>query len=60
MGELGIKTEPFADYLKSFECGSRPHGGCGFGAERILMLFFELGNVRKTSLFPRDPKRLFP
>ncbi len=60
MCELGIKTEPFADYLKSFECGSRPHGGCGFGAERILMLFFELGNVRKTSLFPRDPKRLFP
>ncbi len=60
MSELGIKTEPFTDYLKSFECGSRPHGGCGFGAERILMLFFELGNVRKTSLFPRDPKRLFP
>lgn len=60
MKELGIKTEPFADYLKSFACGSKPHGGCGFGAERILMLYFELGNVRKTSLFPRDPKRLFP
>lgn len=60
MSELQIQTGPFSDYLKSFECGSRPHGGCGFGAERILMLFFELGNVRKTSLFPRDPKRLFP
>ncbi len=60
MGELNVCTGLFSDYLKSFECGSRPHGGCGFGAERILMLFFELGNVRKTSLFPRDPKRLFP
>jgi phenylalanyl-tRNA synthetase alpha subunit len=30
------------------------------GLERVVMLFLNLGNIRKTSLFPRDPKRLAP
>jgi len=28
--------------------------------ERVLMLFLKLGNIRRASLFPRDPKRLEP
>jgi aspartyl-tRNA synthetase len=28
--------------------------------ERVVMLFLNLGNIRKTSMFPRDPKRLYP
>jgi aspartyl-tRNA synthetase len=37
-----------------------PHGGCGVGLERVAMLFLNLPNIRKTSMFPRDPKRLTP
>lgn len=55
-----INPNSLADYVKSFSLGSKPHGGAGFGLERILMLFLDLKNVRNTSLFPRDPKRLFP
>lgn len=30
------------------------------GLERVVMLYLNLGNIRRTSLFPRDPKRLEP
>lgn len=58
--KLNLNEESFKDYLESFKYGSFPHGGCGFGLERILMLYFGLMNVRVTSLFPRDPSRLKP
>lgn len=57
---LGLSTDPFEDYLKSFKYGSPPHGGGGLGLERILILYFELGNVKLGSLFPRDPTRVTP
>jgi len=47
-------------YIDSFSYGSSPHAGCGLGLERIVMLYLNLGNVRRTSLFPRDPYRLSP
>jgi aspartyl-tRNA synthetase len=40
--------------------GAPPHAGFGVGLERVVMLFAGLDNIRKTSLFPRDPKRLTP
>ena len=61
--DKGIKldgTSGLEDYVKSFETGSMPHGGCGIGLERLCMLYFGLPNVRNTSLFPRDPKRITP
>lgn len=60
MLSLNLKLESFKDYLSSFKTGSPPHGGGGFGLERILSLYFDLGSVKITSLFPRDPKRLTP
>lgn len=30
------------------------------GLERVCMLYLGLHNVRQTSMFPRDPKRLTP
>jgi len=34
---------------------------CHFiGLERVVMLFLELENIRRATLFPRDPKRLEP
>lgn len=40
--------------------GAPPHGGFGVGLERVVMLFCALNNIRKTSLFPRDPTRIAP
>ena len=33
---------------------------CFLGMERVCMLYLGLDNIRKTSMFPRDPKRLTP
>ncbi|CAD7015301.1 unnamed protein product [Ceratitis capitata] len=32
----------------------------GICMERVVMLYLGLDNIRKTSMFPRDPKRLTP
>ncbi|XP_057293217.1 aspartate--tRNA ligase, cytoplasmic-like [Hydractinia symbiolongicarpus] len=56
----GINIEDIKSYIDSFRYGCPPHGGGGIGLERVLMLYLALGNIRKTSMFPRDPKRLTP
>ncbi|TVU33480.1 hypothetical protein EJB05_25301, partial [Eragrostis curvula] len=56
----GIDVNSIATYIDSFRYGTPPHGGFGAGLERVVMLFCGLGNIRKTSLFPRDTKRLYP
>ncbi|XP_002965575.2 aspartate--tRNA ligase 1, cytoplasmic [Selaginella moellendorffii] len=48
------------NYINSFSYGAPPHGGIGVGLERVAMLFCNLDNIRKVSLFPRDPNRLAP
>jgi len=55
-----IELETIRSYIDSFKFGSSPHAGGGIGGERVLMLFLGLDNIRKTSMFPRDPKRLTP
>jgi len=55
-----IDLETIKAYIDSFRYGCPPHGGGGIGLERVLMLYLGLGNIRKTSMFPRDPKRLTP
>ncbi|KAL3148286.1 hypothetical protein ABBQ38_013752 [Trebouxia sp. C0009 RCD-2024] len=57
---LGIPVDTIQTYIDSFKYGAVPHGGAGVGMERVVMLFCKLDNIRKTSLFPRDPKRLTP
>ncbi|XP_067687206.1 aspartate--tRNA ligase, cytoplasmic-like isoform X1 [Haliotis asinina] len=47
-------------YIDSFKYGAPPHAGGGIGMERVTMLYLGLDNIRKASLFPRDPKRLTP
>ena len=72
----GIEPESMRSYLDAFRLGCSPHGGGGIGIglsfylsaldplilglERVLMLFLKLNNIRRASLFPRDPKRLEP
>ena len=58
--ECGIEVETIQAYIDAFKFGALPHGGCGVGMERVVMLFLALGNIRKTSMFPRDPRRLAP
>lgn len=61
MGErCGVDLTPIQDYVDSFKLGANPHAGGGIGLERVVMLFLGLGNIRKSSLFPRDPKRITP
>ncbi len=56
----GVDPESMRGYLDGFRMGCAPHGGGGIGLERVLMLFLKLNNIRRASLFPRDPKRLEP
>ncbi|KAL6215205.1 hypothetical protein ACLB2K_014636 [Fragaria x ananassa] len=56
----GIDVKTISTYIDSFRYGAPPHGGFGVGLERVVMLFCGLNNIRKTSLFPRDPLRLAP
>ncbi|KAK4353561.1 hypothetical protein RND71_025755 [Anisodus tanguticus] len=59
-GECGIDVKTISAYIDSFRYGAPPHGGFGVGLERVVMLFCALNNIRKTSLFPRDPQRIAP
>lgn len=60
MREKGVDPEIMKGYIDGFRMGCPPHGGGGIGLERVLMLFLKLNNIRRASLFPRDPKRLEP
>ncbi len=56
----GIPLPTIQDYIDAFKYGTPPHGGCGIGLERVVKLYCGIRNIRKCSLFPRDPKRLRP
>jgi len=60
MKEFGVPEGELSAYVDAFRYGAQPHGGGGIGMERVVMLFLNLGNIRKASMFPRDPKRLSP
>ena len=47
-------------YIDSFRHGVSPHAGAGIGLDRVVFLYLGLDNVRKASMFPRDPGRLIP
>jgi aspartyl-tRNA synthetase len=58
MRRSGINPEDMEEYLEAFRWGAPPHAGAGVGLERFLMLLLQVGNIRLTSLFHRDPKSL--
>jgi len=60
MRNKGVDPDTMKGYLDAFRMGCAPHGGGGIGLERVLMLFLKLNNIRRASMFPRDPKRLEP
>lgn len=58
--EVDPNSEGLKDYVDAFTYGAPPHGGGGIGLERVVMFYLGLGNIRRASLFPRDPRRLRP
>ncbi|EGF99578.1 uncharacterized protein MELLADRAFT_40205, partial [Melampsora larici-populina 98AG31] len=60
MKNVGINPDDMKGYVDGFKLGCPPHAGGGVGLERVVMLFCGLGNIRKASMFPRDPRRLEP
>lgn len=56
----GVPLAPLKDYVAAFRHGCPPHGGAGIGLERVVFLYLGLDNVRKASMFPRDPNRCSP
>lgn len=60
MAHAGIPVSAMQHYVDAFRMGAPPHAGGGIGLERVVMFYLGLGNIRRASLFPRDPKRLEP
>lgn len=59
--KLGLEeAKTLESYFEGFKYGTPPHGGCGVGLERVVMLYLGIGNIRECSFFPRDPNRLAP
>jgi nondiscriminating aspartyl-tRNA synthetase len=50
----------FSHYLLAFKHGLPPHGGFGFGIDRLTEKTIGLNNVKEAILFPRDINRLAP
>jgi nondiscriminating aspartyl-tRNA synthetase len=58
--EKGMDISTLKSYIDSFKYGAYPHGGVGIGMERVVKYYLNLHNIKKTSMFPRDPQRLQP
>jgi nondiscriminating aspartyl-tRNA synthetase len=62
MKKAGLDPEHpgYKYYLQAFKFGLPPHGGFGFGVDRLVEKVTGLGNVKEAVLFPRDMNRLTP
>lgn len=58
--QYNVPEEAVSGYLAAFKYGMPPHGGFAIGLERFVAQLTNTANVRLTSLFPRDMKRLTP
>jgi nondiscriminating aspartyl-tRNA synthetase len=56
----GLDPASFEGYLQAFRFGMPPHGGFAIGLPRLVAQATGVGNVRETTLFPRDRDRLTP
>lgn len=58
--EKGYNLDPLSDYFGFFRYGMPPHGGCGVGLTRLLMILLGRTNVREVTFLYRGPNRLTP
>lgn len=57
---FGLDPEDFQGYLQAHMYGLPPHGGLAIGLERMAARILGVENIRLTTMFPRDAKRLTP
>jgi nondiscriminating aspartyl-tRNA synthetase len=57
---FGLNPDDFESYLMAHKFGLPPHGGLAIGLERFTARLLEVENIRLTTMFPRDVKRLTP
>ncbi len=55
-----VPLEPIRNYLDFFRYGCPPHGGFGFGLNRLLMCLLGIHDIREVTFLPRDRERLAP
>lgn len=60
MKRFGLDPVDFQGYLQAHKYGLPPHGGLAIGLERITARLLGIDNIRLTTMFPRDVKRLTP
>jgi nondiscriminating aspartyl-tRNA synthetase len=60
LSAAGLDPANFEGYLEAFRYGMPPHGGWGFGIDRLVWTLAGLSNLRESRLFPRDRYRLDP
>ncbi len=60
MEAMNLNPEDFSSYLQAHKYGLPPHGGLAIGLERITARLLGVDNIRLTTMFPRDIKRLTP
>ncbi len=58
--EKGLDLSKMPDYEKIFKFGCPPHGGIGFGLDRITEKLLKIDNIREAVLLTRDPDRYKP
>ena len=56
----GLDLDKMTEYAEIFKYGAPPHGGAGFGLDRIAQKLLGLDNIREAVLLPRDPERTRP
>lgn len=57
---FGLDPDDFKSYLQAHRYGLPPHGGLAIGLERMTARILGIDNIRLTTMFPRDVKRLTP
>lgn len=57
---ISIDDPAYKFFLDAFKHGLPPHGGCGFGIDRLVEKTLGLANIKEAILFPRDINRLYP
>ncbi len=62
MKKAGVDPDSpgFSHFVTAFKHGLPPHGGCGFGIDRLTEKVIGLANIKEAILFPRDINRLAP
>ncbi|MBI2667075.1 aspartate--tRNA(Asn) ligase [Candidatus Woesearchaeota archaeon] len=58
--EKSLNPDTMKEYGEILQYGAPPHGGAGFGLDRITQKLLGLENVREAVLLPRDPERMTP